>query len=206
MKIWCVLWGRGRRALTIPPILAWGSRPPTSPPPADSAWLEIPRFLARTHTPPARPGPRSTAPLAERPGVRDSREQRAAAASAAGARLRAPRPAVGGRHRFLHLPSVTLTTSVCAWAGGCSGSLRRSSGLLAQRPAPQGPGERAPGAEEGARDGKSGLGRRPALEAAASYSAAAAACPRDAPAPPRRWLRLPGRSRSRLLVTSRATA
>ena len=183
MKIWCVLWGRGRRALTIPPILAWGSRPPTSPPPADSAWLEIPRFLARTHKPPARPGPRSTAPLAEWPGVRDSREQRAAAASAAGARLRAPRPAVGRRHRHHHHPSVTLTTSVSALAG-----------------------ERAPGAEEGARDGKSGLGRRPALEAAASYSAAAAACPRDAPAPPRRWLRLPGRSRSRLLVTSRATA
>lgn len=118
MKTWCVLWGRGRRALTFPPIPVWGSRPPTSQPPAGSAWLEIPRFPARTHTPPARPGPRSSAALAEGPGVRCSRGQRAAAAEPASAGLRAPRPAVRGRHRLLHLPSATLTTSVCAWAEG----------------------------------------------------------------------------------------
>lgn len=47
---------------------------------------------------------------------------------------------------LLYFPKSVQSTSVCAWAGGCSGSLRRSGGLLAQRPAPQGPGERAPGA------------------------------------------------------------
>lgn len=105
---------------------------------------------------PARPHPARAltfrAALAEWPGVRDTQKPRAAAASPNSAALRAPRPSllaprpsprrpvVRGRRRILHLPSVTLTTSVCAQTRGLR-SLRgsRSGGLLAKRPAPAGP-------------------------------------------------------------------
>lgn len=45
----------------------------------------------------------------------------AAAASPASAGLRAPLLVARGRRRLLHLHSVTLTTSVCAWAGRAPG-------------------------------------------------------------------------------------
>lgn len=93
---------------------------------------------------PTRPHPAraltSRVALAERPGVRDTQEPRAAAASPASAGLCAPRPVVRGRRRILHLPSVTLTTSVCAQTVGLrSPRGSRSGGLLAKRPAPAGP-------------------------------------------------------------------
>lgn len=70
MKTWCALWGKGRRALTFP-LLAMGPRPATSPPPADSAWLEIPRPHPHVPAPHGPPHTQASAALAEPPGVRD---------------------------------------------------------------------------------------------------------------------------------------
>lgn len=135
---------RGRRALTSP-LRGLGPSPTTSRPPAGSARLEIPRPHPHAPTPPgpSRPAPRSQSG----PGcaTRKKRELRPRLLTAPRSALLAPRPSprrpvVRGRRRILHLPSVTLTTSVCAQTRGLR-SLRgsRSGGLLAKRPAPAGP-------------------------------------------------------------------
>lgn len=135
---------RGRRAATSP-LRGLGPSPTTSRPPAGSARLEIPRPHPHAPTPPgpSRPAPRSQSG----PGcaTRKNRELRPRLLTAPRSALLAPRPSprrpvVRGRRRILHLPSVTLTTSVCAQTRGLR-SLRgsRSGGLLAKRPAPAGP-------------------------------------------------------------------
>lgn len=189
--------GRGRSAFPSP-LAASGPGPAPSPPPARSA----PPRRSPGNPPPAhlrQPGPSVRRRARGRHGGLGAHGPTAAAAPPASAGSRASRSVGGGRGRP-HLPSATLTTSVCARARGLRVAARlRSAGLRAQRPAPRGPGVRAPGADEGAPRGRPGSGSRPALSAAAGYSAAAAACAgrrdRLPPRPASRLPRLPSRGR-----------
>lgn len=107
MKTWCALWGRGRRALTFP-LPALGPRPTTSPPPADSARLEIPRPHSHVRTP---PGPPSPAPRSRSPPgcpTREDRERRPRLQPAPGSATlalspqppKAPPPPLRDTHHF----------------------------------------------------------------------------------------------------------
>lgn len=122
----CAL-GEGAASLNLSPS-DLGPLAPDLPAPAVSAQLEIPR-LARSPPPRPGPAPRSRATLEERPRVRDARGPRAAAAPPASARL--PAPSLRAPQASLP-PVVTLTTSVCAWAGG----LRVTARVRVGRPAP----------------------------------------------------------------------
>lgn len=186
MKTWCALQGRGRRACTFP-VPAWGPCPATSRRPAHSARLEIPRLHA-----PTRPGPRVQ--RGARGAARGPRHARTASSGRVSRRQTGSAPLAPAAAAAEVVSPVPRRHSPlpCAPEPGGSGSLRGSGsgGPPDQRPAPQGPGVRAPGADEGAPRGRPGSGRRPALSAAAGYSAAAAACAR-------RRARLPARGRLR---------
>lgn len=128
MKTWCALWGRGQRTLTFP-LRGWGAPAPDLP--------AASRLCSVGNPPPSQPAPTSARPgpqvqREERPRVRGARGPRGAAASPTSARLRAPSLAAHGRRRLPYLHSVTLTTSVCAWAGGLWVTARVRVG----RPAP----------------------------------------------------------------------
>ena len=186
MKTWCVLWGRGRRALTFPPSRRGAPAPQTpSHRPAPLGWKSPASPPAPTRPQTARgPGPAPRSLSGRGCAAREDREQRPRRPPAPGsAPLARPYAAATG---FSTSPRRHSPLPCAPGPRGCSGWLRRSGCLLAQQPAPQGPGVRAPGAEVGARDWRPGLGRRPALSAAATYSAAAAACAprRSRPAPP----------------------
>lgn len=136
-------------------LLAWKS-PARTPPPA--------RALG--------PAPRSRA-------ARGTRRARTDGRGRASCQRQVPRlPLRRRRPQLPHLPSATLTTSVCARAGGCSALGRSAAWVLGGQPRGAPESARAPRADQGAPRGRAGSGRRPARSAAAGYSAAAAACAR----------------------------
>ena len=124
----CAL-GEGAASLNLSPS-GLGPPAPDLPAPAGSAQLEIPR---RPRSPPPCPGP-------ARPPGPETRSRSGPGYATREAPERRPRlpptpgsaPLASGRRRLLYLHSVTLTTSVCAWAGG----LRVTARVRVGRPAP----------------------------------------------------------------------